>query len=137
MGMGSWRWGVLLVCWPFAAQAADANLRVVTLPAPPVLAAGQAAPEVATQSRIWLRAPRARTAWYELRLAGDWQGASPPLLSIRGNMRARMTVYLPPDYRPRRDSVFDAKLDPEFSHHAVVYRLPPHLRADQPVYVAL
>ena len=141
MGMGSWRWGVLLVCWPFATQAADANLRVVALPAPPVLAAGQAAPENATQgasqSRIWLRAPRAHTAWYELRLAGDWRRASPPLLSIRGNMRARMTVYLPPDYRPRRDSVFDAKLDPEFSHHAVVYRLPIDLRADQPVYVAL
>ena len=141
MGMGSWRWGVLLVCWPFATQAADANLRVVALPAPPVLAAGQAAPENATQgasqSRIWLRAPRAHTAWYELRLARDWRRASPPLLSIRGNMRARMTVYLPPDYRPRRDSVFDAKLDPEFSHHAVVYRLPIDLRADQPVYVAL
>ena len=141
MGMCSWRWGVLLVCWPFAAQAADANLRVTTLPAPPVLVAGQATPEAAAQgpvqSRVWLRAPRSRTAWYEVRLAQDWRQASPPLLSIRGNVRARMTVYLPPDYRPRSDSVFDAKLDPEFSHHAVVYRLPTGLRVDQPMYVAL
>jgi diguanylate cyclase (GGDEF)-like protein len=141
MGMCSWRWGVLLLCWPFAAQAGDANLRVVTLSAPPALAAHQATPVGAGQglapSLVWLHAPRAHTAWYELRLAGDWQRASPPLLSIRGNMRARMTVYLPPDYRPRSDSVFDAKLDPEFSHHAVVYRLPVHLRADQPLYVAL
>lgn len=88
-------------------------------------------------SRIWLRAPPARIAWYELRLARDWHQAGPPLLAIHGNVRARVTVYLPPDYRPLTDSVFDAALDPTFSHHAVVHPLPRDLRAGQPIYLAL
>jgi len=141
MDFASLRWGLLLWCWPLVVWAGDANLRVATLPAAPVLAAGRVPAMEAgwgvAHSRTWLRAPRARTAWYALRLADDWRLASPPLLSIGGNVRARMTVYLPPDYRPRRDSVFDATLDPSFSHHAVVYRLPADLRADQPIYVAL
>ncbi|MBS0382624.1 MAG: diguanylate cyclase [Proteobacteria bacterium] len=86
---------------------------------------------------LWLHAPRDRTAWYALRLAADWQQASRPLLAIRGNVRACVTVYLPPDYRPHTDSIFDAALDPSFSHRAVVYLLPADLRAGQPVYLAL
>ena len=132
---------MLLLCWPVAVWAGDASLRVTTLPGPPALAADHApavpAGQGEVQTRAWLRAPRARTAWYDLRLVEDWRGASPPLLSIGGNVRAKMAVYLPPDYRPRRDSVFDAALDASFSHHAVVYRLPAGLRADQPIYVAL
>jgi diguanylate cyclase (GGDEF)-like protein len=72
-----------------------------------------------------------------LQLAEDWHGSIRPLLAIRGNTRARITIYMPPDYRPRSDSVFDAALDPSFSHRAVVYLLPGDLRADQPIYVAL
>lgn len=141
MRVCSWRWGWLLLCWPFAATAGDAVLRVFAMPSAPALAGGHApAPanghgDVA--ARIWLHAKQARTTWYELRLADDWRQASRPLLTIHGNVRARVTVYLPPDYRPRSETVFDATLDPGFSHHAVVHLLPYDLRADQPIYVAL
>jgi len=139
-----WRWfrrGILVLCMPCAAWAGDAVVRVTPLPAAPVLAGGHApAPangQGDVQSRIWLHAEQARTTWYQLRLADGWRQASRPLLTIRGNTRARVTVYLPPDYRPRSETVFDTTLDPGFSHHAVVYLLPYDLRADQPIYVAL
>jgi diguanylate cyclase (GGDEF)-like protein len=141
MGLGSWRWGLLLLCWPVAGLANDAALRVTLLPGAPVLAAGQVAPPSGGQgsqiSRVWLHAPPDRTAWYALQLADDWHESIRPLLAIGGNTRARVTVYMPPDYRPHSDTVFDAALDPSFSHRAVVYLLPADLRADQPVYVAL
>ncbi|HVU82398.1 MAG TPA: hypothetical protein VHD89_10380, partial [Rhodanobacteraceae bacterium] len=111
------------------------------LPSAPVLAAGQVTANAQGTSRAapraWLRAPHDRTAWYELHLAKDWNAASPPLLSINGNVRARVTTYLPPDYRPRNDTIFDAALDPTFSHHSVVYALPANLRANQPIYLEL
>ena len=139
-----WRWflaGILLLCMPCAAWAGDAAVRVTPLPSAPVLAAGHVTATARATSGIaqhaWLHAPRIRTAWYELRLAEDWHAASPPLLSIHGNVRARVTAYLPPDYRPRRDTVFDATLDPTFSHDSVVYPLPPDLRAGQPIYMEL
>lgn len=137
-----WRWfcgGMLLWCMAGVAWAGEAMVRVTPLPSAPVLAAGQAtasADDAASVApRAWLHAPRAHAAWYELRLAGDWQQASPPLLTIHGNVRARVTAYLPPDYRPRRDTVFEAGLDPTFSHDSVVYALPPDLRAGQPIYI--
>lgn len=141
MGFASLRWGLLLLCWPLAAGAGEVDMRVAALPTAPTPVAGQ--PSVVTpthgivRSRAWLRAPQDRTAWYELRLTDDWRQANRPLLAIRGNTRARVTVYLPPDYRPRSETVFDANLDPSFSHHAVVHLLPFDLRADQPIYVAL
>ncbi|MGH8182673.1 MAG: hypothetical protein ACREPH_03335 [Rhodanobacteraceae bacterium] len=141
MGSGSVRWGGLLLVWPLTAAAGDAALRVIALPAAPMLSVGQVSATEGRQgtavSRIWLHAPQDRTAWYESRLADDWRQVSRPLLAIRGSTRARVTAYLPPDYRPRSQTVFDATLDPSFSHHAVVYLLPYDLRADQPIYVAL
>ncbi|MBN8736952.1 MAG: diguanylate cyclase [Xanthomonadales bacterium] len=141
MSLCSWRWGLLLLCWPIAGVADDVALRVTALPEAPASMAGHATGPADGQggavSRAWLRAPADRTAWYALRLAEDWHQAYRPLLAIRGNTRARATVYLPPDYRPHGDTVFDATLDPGFSHHAVVYLLPSDLRADQPIYVAL
>jgi diguanylate cyclase (GGDEF)-like protein len=123
------------------AWAGEAAVRVTPLPSAPVLAAGHVAATPDATARVarraWLHAPHTRTAWYELRLAQDWRAASPPLLSIHGNVRARLTAYLPPDYRPRRDTVFDAALDPTFSHHSVVYALPADLRAGQPIYLEL
>src|SRR6185437_5866278 len=139
-----WRWfyrGLLFLCVPCAAWAGNAAVRVTPLPFAPVLAAGHVAASAAGKSsvaqRAWLHAPHAQTAWYELRLAQDWRAASPPLLSIHGNVRARVTAYLPPDYRPRSNTVFDAALDPTFSHDSVVYALPADLRADQPIYLEL
>jgi diguanylate cyclase (GGDEF)-like protein len=131
----------VVLCIPCAAWAGEAAVRVTPLPSAPVLAVGHvAATPAGTASlaqRTWLHAPHASTVWYELRLAEDWRAASPPLLSIHGNVRARVTAYLPPDYRPHSDTVFEAKLDPTFSHDSVVYALPADLRADQPVYLEL
>lgn len=116
-------------------------MRVTPLPSAPVLAAGHVTPSAGGASSVaqlaWLHAPHRRTVWYELRLAEDWRAVSPPLLSIHDNVRARVTAYLPPDYRPRRDTVFEASLDPTFSHGSVVYALPPDLRAGQPLYLEL
>lgn len=87
--------------------------------------------------RVWLRAPRGHSAWYAVHLAAAWQAPSPPLLVIHGNLRGRVVAYLPPDYRARDATMFDAGLDPTFSRHAVVYPLPAGLQADQPIYLAL
>jgi diguanylate cyclase (GGDEF)-like protein len=141
MDRGWLRWGLLLLlCWPLAAWAGSASVRVAKLSGPPA-AMGTLAPPPANADRgatiTWLHAPHGRTVWRALYLAGDWTQASPPLLSIGGNTRARATVYLPPDYRPHTDTIFEASLNPTLSHHEVVYRLPPDLRADQPIYVEL
>jgi diguanylate cyclase (GGDEF)-like protein len=130
---------MLLLCLPFAAWAGNAPLRITPLPAAPASMEGQPAPATSSSpvEDVWLHAPNARAAWYELQLAKDWHAASPPVLSIHGNVRARVTAYLPPDYRPRSDTVFEAALDPTFSHHSVVYRLPSGLRASQPIYLEL
>ena len=141
MGWCSWRWALLLLCWPVAGLADDAVLHVTALQDPPAIMEGHPATPATAQgevlSRVWLRAPRDRTEWYALQLAQDWRQPIRPVLAIGGNTRARLTVYLPPDYRPRRETIFDAALDPSFSHHAVVYLLPYELRADQPIYLAL
>lgn len=141
MGLCSLRWGLLLLCWPVAGLADDAVLHVAALPNPPAITAGHAATPASGQgnlvSRVWLHAPRDRTEWYALQLAQDWRQPIRPVLAIGGNTRARLTVYLPPDYRPRSETIFDAALDPSFSHHAVVYLLPYDLRAGQPIYLAL
>lgn len=139
MGQAAWRWALLL-CWmPILAWAGNAPLRMASLPAAPTVM-GEAAPapgaSSASMAQALLDAPGSRTQWYQVSLAVDWNYASPPLLVVHGNMRARVTAYLPPDYRPHAESVFDATLDPTFSHRAVVLRLPPGLRAGQPIYLA-
>lgn len=141
--MGRWplRVGLaLLLAWPLLAWSGSVGVRATALPDAPAgmgTAGLPAAGADQAEATLWLHAPHSRTRWYALYLAQDWRAASAPLLSIGGNTRARVTAYLPPDYRPRRDTVFEATLDPTFSHHAVVYRLPRGLRADQPIYVAL
>ncbi len=141
MGPGLLRWCVvLLLGWPLAATAGDALLRLTPLPGPPtdLHATPTIAASAPTTARGFLRAPRAgAAAWYALQLAEDWHGSSRPLLVIHGNVRARLTAYLPPDYHARMASVFDATLDPSFSHDAVVYLLPPDLGAAQPIYLEL
>lgn len=141
MGLGSLRWGLLLLCcWPLAVRAGDVPMHVVELAAAPVPGVGHSAPTAGQDrvaSRVWLHAPHGQAVWYAVRVEQDWQHASPPLLVIGDNTRARVTVYLPPDYRPQDKTVFDPSLDPGFSHHAVVYWLPANLRADQTVYIEL
>src|SRR5579875_1643239 len=138
-------WGWTLFWVPLAAGAADVPLRVSLLPSPP--AAPTALPRSvpvpagsiggSVQHEALLRAPHAGVAWYVLRLTRDWAGASRPLLTISDNTRARLTVYLPPDYAARTVSMYDTGLDPRFSRHALVFQLPQDLRANQPIYLAL
>ncbi|HEU0277708.1 MAG TPA: diguanylate cyclase [Rhodanobacteraceae bacterium] len=141
MGPSLARWSVVLLLWcPLTAAAGGAALRIIPLPGPPKDMAAvlpPAATATTTPTHAWLRAPHHARAWYALELAADWHHRSPPLLVIHDNTRARVTVYLPPDYRPRTATVFDATLDPSFSHAAVVYLLPPGLDPRQPVYLRL
>ncbi|HEX7326577.1 MAG TPA: diguanylate cyclase [Rhodanobacteraceae bacterium] len=130
--------GVLLACWPLLAWSANAALTVTALAVAPNLASVQVARpsgRPGTTAPVWLRMPLHHTRWYALRLTQNWHRASPPLLSIYGNVRGRVTVYMPPDYRPRSATVYSAGLDPTFSRDAVVYRLPPDLAAGQPIYL--
>ena len=133
--------GLLLLLSPVA--AVSATLRVSQLPAtadsPPLQAAtvigGGMDAHFAPMARPLLRAPDARVAWYRLQLTRDWDGATPPLLLIGGDTRARVVAYLPPDYSAHPVSPYDAHLDPRFSRHALVLPLPGDLRAGQPVYL--
>jgi diguanylate cyclase (GGDEF)-like protein len=142
MGPSLARWSVVVLLWcPLTAAAGGAALRVIPLPGPPpdmVAALPPAAAATAmAPAHAWLRAPHDARAWYALELAEPWRRGSRPVLVISDNVRARVTAYLPPDYRPRTATVFDATLDPSFSHAAVVYPLPPDLGPRQPVYLRL
>ena len=140
---GVWLVGLLLLAWWPCAHAIEAPLQVSRLQLP-----GQALPphrailerkldsEFQPLNTPLLRAPADREAWYRVQLVHDWANVSRPVLAIGGDIRARVTVYLPPDYRPRTISPYDADLDPRFSRHALVLVLPRELRADQPVYLS-
>jgi diguanylate cyclase (GGDEF)-like protein len=141
---GAWLagWLMSLACLT-CAYAADAPVQVSRLQLP----AGDAPPEQAIiQGKLdaqfrpatpLLRTPESREAWYRVQLAHDWSGSSRPLLAIGGDIRARVTAYLPPAYAPRHISPYDADLDPRFSRHALVLVLPRELRADQPIYLSV
>jgi diguanylate cyclase (GGDEF)-like protein len=142
---GAWLAGllVLLACCA-CAHAADVSLQVSRLQLP----TGTLPPEQAiTQGRLdsqfqplpgpLLRAPGDTAAWYRVQPVQDWTDDSRPLLAIGGDIRARVTVYLPPRYAPRTISPYDADLDPRFSRHALVLVLPDGLRAGQPIYLSV
>jgi diguanylate cyclase (GGDEF)-like protein len=132
-------WGLTLLCWSCGAWAGTAAVRVIALHAAPAAMAQGGPPRAAgtVETRVWLHAPTAHVVWYRLTLVRDWHGDSRPVLAIGGNMRARVTAYLPPDYRAHTETIYDATLDPRFSHHAVVFPMPEAWRANQPVYLAL
>ncbi|HEX7128584.1 MAG TPA: diguanylate cyclase [Rhodanobacteraceae bacterium] len=134
---------LLLAALP-CARAQDAPLRVSRLqlpgeaaPPPPTVVEGELAAQFQPLDRPLLRAPDAREAWYRVQLVRDWDRDSRPLLAIAGDIRARITAYLPPDYAPRTISPYDADLDPRFSRHALVMVLPRDLRASQPIYLSV
>lgn len=56
------------------------------------------------------------------------------LLLVYYPFSARVTVLMPPDYRPRRASVFDASLDASHSRRVLSFALP---ETAQPVYVGV
>ena len=134
-----------ILCWLPLPGAAAAALRVSQLPASQtssplpasaVIGGGRDA-EFQPMPQALLRAPDARAAWYRLQLTQDWNGASPPLLVIGGDMRARVVAYLPPGYAAHPVSPYDADLDPRFSRHALVLTLPGDLRSGQSIYLEM
>jgi diguanylate cyclase (GGDEF)-like protein len=82
-----------------------------------------------------LRAGNDRSSWYRVRLSADWNASSPPLLTISGDVRARVLVYLPPEHAARSVSPYAPDLDPRYSRHALVFELPRDLRAEQSIYI--
>lgn len=136
------RWAVLLLlCLPLAGWAGDVPFRIAKLSAPPSVSA-DTAPVVSAApargaTRALLAAPARQVNWHAVRLAHDWQGASPPLLVVSGDFGAMVWAYLPPDYRLRRDRITDAAPNSTYSHRAVVFELPPDLRAATPIYVGV
>jgi diguanylate cyclase (GGDEF)-like protein len=141
---GVWLVGLLLLTWLPCAHSADAPLQVGRLQlhaeqAPPqkMVIGGSLDAQFQPVTRPLLRAPDDREAWYRVQLAQDWTSASRPVLAIGGDIRARVTVYLPPQYAPRTISPYDADLDPRFSRHALVLVLPRQLRANQPIYLSV
>lgn len=143
------RWAFLSCLLLFAAwssaSAADAPLRVAQLQLPPnqgvvpehAIAHGAFDQDFQPLAKPLLRAPNASDLWYRVQLAHDWNDASEPLLIIRGDIRARVTIYLPRQYAPRKISPYDADLDPRFSRHALVLTLPRDLRANQSIYLSI
>jgi diguanylate cyclase (GGDEF)-like protein len=141
------RWTVvlLLVLLPtLPSAAADSGLTqlaVLDASAPPPTAQAVLGGELDASFRpvvpALLRAPDDRSVWYRLRFSTDWGAASPPLLAISGDVRARVIVYLPPAYAARVVSPYAADLDPRFSRHALVFELQRELRAGQSIYFEL
>jgi diguanylate cyclase (GGDEF)-like protein len=126
---------VLLACIAGGACAQDSGIvRIERLRAP--------LPQVATIAQ--LRATAFETSARQDRLdgaihgAGWWRlqptaSADERLLLVFHPYSARVTVLLPPDYQPQRQSVFDADLDARYSRWALVFPLP----ADGPIYVGI
>lgn len=133
----------LLFSWPCLAgvQAPVETARIDVLePAAGVVPAGDVVggkleAGFAPAPNGWLRAPDEREAWYRVRIAAGRQAVDPLVLAISGDTRARVTAYLPPDYRARALSPYAADADPRFSRHAMVLELPPGLSAQDAVYL--
>jgi diguanylate cyclase (GGDEF)-like protein len=70
------------------------------------------------------------SGWWRLQPAAAQEGR---LLLVFHPYSAQVTVLAPPDYRPQRQSVFDAGLDPRYSRRALVFPL----HADGPLYVGI
>ncbi len=135
--MKGWLTGcmVVLACIASGANAHDSGIvRIERLRASPL--------PVATIPRLPVTAfetsARADRLDGAIRGAGWWRiqpTASPDerLLLIFHPYSARVTVLLPPDYHPQRQSVFDAELDARYSRRALVFPLS----AVGPVYVGI
>jgi diguanylate cyclase (GGDEF)-like protein len=124
-----------------AAEAASAQLAVLDaskpVPAAQKVLGGELDADFKPAVPALLRAGNDRSTWYRVRIPSDWDATSPPLLTIGGDVRARLLVYLPPAYEARSVSPYATDLDARYSRHALVFELPRDLRADQPIYLEL
>lgn len=78
---------------------------------------------------------RANALWYRLSLARDWSDPAPPVLGIADPQGLTVTAYLPPDYRPRRRSLYERDASVGFSLHKLSIVLPQDLAASAPIYL--
>lgn len=78
-----------------------------------------------------------RPIWYRVRLAADWSGDELPLLSIFDPQGLEVGAYLPPGYAEARHSIYGGDENAGFTRHALVFDLPPALRANEPVYLRI
>ncbi len=76
-----------------------------------------------------------RGNWYRLHLEQDWQSSEPPVLALFASSSHKVRMYLPPDNREQRHAIYDSNLDPRFSHRALAFILPPHIKHSDNIYV--
>jgi len=76
--------------------------------------------------------------WWRVQFSEPSAGADagPWILSLRESFDARLTLYLPPEYRPQSISLFDPALQQIGSRHRLAVLLQPEQRL-QPVYLQI
>ncbi len=67
-------------------------------------------------------------SWYRLRLEQDWHSSEPAVLALFATGSHKVRMYLPPDYREQRHAIYDSNLDARFSHRALAFVLPAHIK---------
>ncbi len=128
-------WLGLLGCMAGAAMAQDSGIvRIERLRAPSAPIAALPRPPTAafavSDRHDRLGGAVQGAGWWRLQPAS---ASGERLLLVFHPYSARVTVLLPPDYRPQRQSVFDPGLDPRYSRRALVFPLV----ADGPVYIGV
>jgi len=128
---------LLLVCAcvraePVVVERFDPGNEAVTAAA---IVGGSHAGDFVAQPYAAITPSRERSLWYRLRLAQDWSGSRPPLLSIADPQGLVVTAYLPPDYRPLRRSLYERDASEGFTLHALTIVLPRDLPANAPIYI--
>lgn len=87
-----------------------------------------------------LTPPREQQRWYRLQLDADWSAATQPLLAFEDLARAapggHIWVYHPPSYAPVALGLAQTA-HAGFALNALVARLPPTLRAGEPIYIRI
>jgi diguanylate cyclase (GGDEF)-like protein len=124
---------LLLACLAGTAGAQDsgivglARVRAAEVPTATVPALTPAAFETSAQHDR-LEGAVGGSGWWRLQPA---TASAERLLLVYHPFSARLTVLMPPDYRPQRQSVFDTRLDPRYSRRALVFPI----RADGPIFI--
>ncbi len=76
-------------------------------------------------------------SWYRVRLAEDWRGSVPPVLSISDPQGLRVEAWLPNGAGTGLRSVHDAGNELGFTRHVLVFMLPASLRSGESVLLGV
>ncbi len=132
-----WNAGLLLLlaCLPGSASAQDGGIvalgRVNTPQVPAAMVPGLSPAAFETSARHdRLDGAVGGSGWWRLQPSTSSEDR---LLLVFHPFSARVTVLMPPDYRPQRQSVFDRPLDARYSRRALVFPI----RADGPIFVGV